>query len=281
VCGHRIWIIGGVSGEGVESKTIYSWGAEEAAWREEGEAPEVFVFHGMAAADGCLYVAGGIGTSAHAWRFDTEQRTWERIPDIPTPRNRHRACFHERRLYVIGGMSLGKGGHLENQGANEAYDVDTGTWHALAPMPTPRHGHSAVVCGDTIVCTGGGHGEHGRAEVYDIATDTWTQRAPCPSLREHGKERGFNLLFHEAVDWDGKVYHFGARDRDPIPVLEYDPSADAWRIAQLHGPLIHRAASVKWGAFAVIPGGESSATGGPHVLKKVFVLDLPGLTRRE
>lgn len=37
----------------------------------------------------------------------------------------------------------------------EAYDTVTGTWRSLTPMPTPRHGSYAAVCGGAVYLAGG------------------------------------------------------------------------------------------------------------------------------
>ena len=39
---------------------------------------------------------------------------------------------------------------------NEMYDPATNTWAARAPMPTPRHGITAVTVGDRIHVISGG-----------------------------------------------------------------------------------------------------------------------------
>jgi N-acetylneuraminic acid mutarotase len=38
---------------------------------------------------------------------------------------------------------------------NEAYDVKTGRWLTLAPMPEGRHGHGAAVIGNSMYVVGG------------------------------------------------------------------------------------------------------------------------------
>jgi hypothetical protein len=229
---------------------------------------------------------GGLPDGSQAWSYDVARGTWKRLAPLPTPRSRMRAVEHDGLVYVVGGYvnGAGTGG---NSGACEAYDPSTDAWRKLAAMPTPRHGHTVVVQGDRLVVTGGGSGETARAESYDPAKDAWRSFAPCPRVypeapaAEGGAARSpFNLLFHEAVSWRGRVLHFGARELPPIPVLAWDPALDTWEMASAQGPLRHRMASARIGAALYLIGGENSASEGPHALRDTLAIDLRGFDRR-
>jgi hypothetical protein len=56
-----------------------------------------------------------------------------------------------QRIYVFGGGIPSEG----SLNTNEMYDPETDRWHAMAPMPSARHGLGAAVVGDTIYVIGG------------------------------------------------------------------------------------------------------------------------------
>jgi N-acetylneuraminic acid mutarotase len=187
-------------------------------------------------------------------------------------------------IYVVGGY-VGGTALDGNTGACEAYDPSSGAWKTLAPMPTPRHGHTVVVLGGKLIVTGGGSETSARAETYDPSTDRWTSLSACPRVYPtesapdgSGARRPFNLLFHEAVAWDGRILHFGAREHPPIPVLAWDPT-DTWEIASERGPLRHRMASARIGTTLYLIGGENSAGEGPHALRDTLAVDLRAFAR--
>jgi hypothetical protein len=279
----RIW----VTGVGEDADRVFvSWAPPEKSWRKEGALPFESAFHGMCAAGGGLYVAGGLPDHAKAWRCDLARGAWRQLPPLPTPRSRTRAVECGGLIYVVGGY-VGGGATPGNTGACEAYDPATDAWTRRAPMPTPRHGHTLVVLGGRLVVTGGGDGETARAETYDPSTNTWTSLSPCPRVYpleasggSDGPRRPFNLLFHEAVVWDDRVLHFGAREDAPIPVLSWDPARDAWHIEVERGPLRHRMASARLGSTLYLLGGESSAREGPHALRDVLAVDLRAIGGR-
>src|SRR2546422_10730165 len=83
-------------------------------------------------------------------------------------------------IYAIGGSS-GLSGPIVP--AVEAYDQKTGSWSALAPMPTPRRylmaatdrqGRVYAICGALSGVF------RSLVERYDPATDTWSALSPLP-----------------------------------------------------------------------------------------------------
>ena len=79
---------------------------------------------------------------------------------------------------------------------------EEGAWHALAPMPTPRHDLEAVVWGAKIFAiSGAGESTVRTVEVFDPKTGKWEASAPIP------EERGW---FGAAVI-EGKLYCVGGK----------------------------------------------------------------------
>jgi Malectin domain/Abnormal spindle-like microcephaly-assoc'd, ASPM-SPD-2-Hydin/Kelch motif/Glucose / Sorbosone dehydrogenase len=86
--------------------------------------------------------------------YDFTTGTWSTLPassNIPTPRAGSATAVLGNEIIVIGGE--GNGSAYNNV---EAFNTTTGTWRALAPMPTARHGIQAAVCNGGIYIAGGG-----------------------------------------------------------------------------------------------------------------------------
>lgn len=121
---------------------------------------------------------------------------WTSLPDMPRARDHFQAAVVGGRMYAIGGR---QGDPLSPFGANDAYDLATGTWTTgLAELPTPRGGYAAAVVQGRIVIMGGeGAGlAYPSVEAYDPASNTWATLADMPTAR-HGIQ---------AVVWHGLAF---------------------------------------------------------------------------
>lgn len=77
------------------------------------------------------------------------------------------------------------------------YDSTTDTWNALAPIPTPQEGSSAVCYENKIYVAGGGGAT--QFYIYDVATDSWSAGTDLP--------RG---VWGAALGaWDGRLFMAG------------------------------------------------------------------------
>merc|ERR1712224_1079210 len=112
---------------------------------------------GCCVIEGVLYVAGGyrfpdgpssLPALAAFERFDPARGSWERLPDMPTPRLMCRAVSASGSVYAIGGIGLT--GAL---GVVERFSLADGAWSQLAPM-TPRSSLQAFVCDGSIYAFG-------------------------------------------------------------------------------------------------------------------------------
>ncbi len=92
------------------------------------------------------------------------------------------ASDSQGRVYAIGGIGVRADGEIWSDA--ERFDPSTGTWSAIAPLPVPLHGISAVGDGQGHLFVFGGSttigdaGIQGKSYRYDIATDTWSEVAP-------------------------------------------------------------------------------------------------------
>jgi len=104
--------------------------------------------------------------------------------------------------------------------------LSTGTWSALASMPTARFG-LAVASGKhgIIYAIGGSSGLSGpivpAVEAYDQKTGSWSALAPMPTPRRY---------LMAATDRQGRVYAIGGALAGVFRSLveRYDPATDTW-----------------------------------------------------
>ena len=125
--------------------------------------------------------------------YDTQNDTWQRCTDMPTPRTSARAAVVNDIIYVFGGYS-GK----DNLGVNlkypvhvEAYDPATDTWTRKADMPVSRVEFDLGVDAGRVYLIGGSTGfgaghemRTARVDVYDPTTDTWATVSNMPTRRD-------------------------------------------------------------------------------------------------
>jgi N-acetylneuraminic acid mutarotase len=83
--------------------------------------------------------------------YDPATNAWSSAPFLPEPRSGGTAVVYHDRILLMGG-ECDRGKPFAQ---NEAYDLKTMTWTALAPMPSGRHGFYAVSDGQAVYVAGG------------------------------------------------------------------------------------------------------------------------------
>jgi slime mold repeat-containing protein len=103
--------------------------------------------------------------------------TWQPLgtTDAPTARALHSALWTGSEMIVWGGKVAGMP-NVTNTGARWDPATDTWTPTSLNGAPSPRHSHSAVWTGTTMIVWGGfgAAGYEVDGGIYDPATDGWT-----------------------------------------------------------------------------------------------------------
>ncbi|HLX35739.1 MAG TPA: kelch repeat-containing protein [Candidatus Limnocylindrales bacterium] len=131
-----------------------------------------------------VFSPGAAAGTLRVDRFDPKRNTWTRRPDLAGGIQGAKAVAGSGGIVYIVGVTV-DGRH----GRTLAYDATAGTWHALAPMPTPGTDFGiAVLAGKIYVlggrvsqcCTANGHDALDVVERYDIATDSWTRLGRMP-----------------------------------------------------------------------------------------------------
>ena len=138
------------------------------------------------------------------------------------------------RVLVAGGVSDNRFGESV-LGSAEIYDPATDTWSAVAPMTTPRIGHTMTVLRDRRVLVAGGttagpDAKVASAELFDPSTGTWTATSTLNSGRAYHTA---TLLADGRVLVSGGNPHFtcngqSCEDDNRGSAEIYDPATGRW-----------------------------------------------------
>lgn len=192
-----------------------------------------------------LYIYGGhvgkthsydVGTTArHFRRLDLEDgKTWEELP-MEQDLQGLALVTDGQSLYRIGGMvaknQAGEEHDLHSVADFGKFDPETKSWTALAPLPSPRSTHDAVVIGRTIYAVGGWHmkGADEEAEFLNDAAafDLDSPDAGWKTIPQPFQRRALSVAGH-----DGKLYVLGGLVGGGMKVDRrvdvYDPASGAW-----------------------------------------------------
>ena len=152
------------------------------------------------------------------WAYDPKTDAWTQLKPNPVPVHHGAAAAIGKKLYVFGGFRLPETGNFGWYPENKAwvYDIESQSWSALPPMPTPRGALAAVAVRNKIYLIGGAKipaGTElpdgltrsspiellGTMEVFDTEKNSWTTLKPMTLPRNH----------HDAAYLDGKLYVIG------------------------------------------------------------------------
>ncbi|KAG9451643.1 hypothetical protein H6P81_011608 [Aristolochia fimbriata] len=111
-------------------------------WLGRKDALDRMPFCGSAigAVDGCLYVLGGFSRASAmrcVWKYDPRMNSWSEANSMTTGRAYCKTGLLNNKLYIVGGVSRGKGGLTPLQSA-EVFDPSTGIWSEVPSMPFSR-----------------------------------------------------------------------------------------------------------------------------------------------
>lgn len=237
----------------VEALTVPERRRQPTAWRTLNDAPVMRQQVAAAAAQGRLWVAGGLeddGATAAVQGLDPVTDQWLRVSDLPRPLHHAMAVRYKGEFVVIGGWASDTTANV----SDEVYALRDGEWIALEPLHHARAAGAAAVVKGKIVVAGGqdGDGLVRPTEVYDAATGKWTEGADIPTPREH----------LAAGAYDGYAYFVGGRDLTPdknVAALErYDPDTDTWESMSPMPTARGSIGATRIGGRLAVVGGETS-----------------------
>lgn len=259
----RVYVSGGWNGQTTQLDTVEVRDPVTGRW---AAAPSLAVArsqHGMIAAGGKLWVVGGwsatTGLVPAVETWAPGQPAWTVATHLPTPRREPAVTMLGSMIVVAGGFNGINDGDADGYTDRvEAYDLDTGQWHTLASLPTPRRGLAMVADGGALYALDGfaaGDGYVSRAERYDPYVDRWTIL-------------GWRLAprtWAAAVVTDGAIVVIGGYDRTGVLGLveRIDPATGATCYpAELRVPRSWLAAVPVMGGVLTLGGEEATHIGG-------------------
>ncbi|XP_058771754.1 F-box/kelch-repeat protein At1g22040-like [Vicia villosa] len=108
-------------------------------WLRRRDALDRMPFCGcsIGAVGGCIYALGGFSKASamnSVWRYDPVKNGWTEVSPMLVGRAYSKTGILKGKLYVVGGVTRGRGGLNPLQSA-EVYDPNTGIWSQLPNMP--------------------------------------------------------------------------------------------------------------------------------------------------
>lgn len=159
---------------------------------------------------------------------------WQILADMPTSRSEITAAHLDGRIYVAGGISF-----PGTRDKFEAYDIASGAWVKLTPLPHPLH-HVALAAANGKIYASGGYvaldfsPNDPELWAYDPASNIWERKADMPAARGE----------HAMVSWRGKIFVISGRGENATEVWEYDPTTDSWDTSRTSIPTYRHSAAV-------------------------------------
>ena len=147
---------------------------------------------------------------------DVSSRRWRRLALLPQSQHEHCIEWHGGLLYVAGGTSQNRSGHLNSF---HAFNETTGLWEDLPPMPQATRWAASSIIGNQLFIAGGDNLTHNglpTLQIYDIASRTWRMGASLPDSRSR-YAMGYVV--------DGKLCLMNEFEG---PILFYDPQSNTW-----------------------------------------------------
>ncbi|GJY11141.1 F-box/kelch-repeat protein [Tanacetum coccineum] len=218
--------------------------------KRDGSDQNPFCGCAIGAVDGCIYVLGGFSKASAmstVWKYDPVLNSWSEVNPMSVGRAYSKTGVLNNKLFVVGGVSRGRGGLTPLQSA-EVFDPQTGLWSEVPSMPfskaqvlptafladllkpiatglTSYRGKlyvpQSLYCWPFFVDVGG--------EVYDPETNAWVDMPTGMGEGWPAKQAGTKL----SVIVNGDLYAL-----DPSSSLEsakikvYDYQDDTWKVVE-------------------------------------------------
>jgi hypothetical protein len=190
----RIYAIGGQTRDGYLG-TVEVYDPLSNTWARCADMPTVRSDAAVVASpDGRIFVIGGLSNTIldAVEIYDPDRDAWSGGSPLRTARRgAGGAVGGDGRIHIIGGYVASGGGEVIS--LVEAYDLDTGRWIEVAPLPTARAWLAAATTPDGRIHAIGGHhpslnghldqqerGSLRLVEIFDPMEGTWNRG---PSLR--------------------------------------------------------------------------------------------------
>lgn len=115
---------------------------------------------------------------------------WERLEDMPNPRDHFAAVVVDGEIVCAGGRDSGVANVFEEvEEMVDVYNIESGKWRTLkSKVPTPRGGGMNAVLGGMVVFAGGEGAPkdaYKKVDLLDVKKDVWV-KGPDMTTGRHG-----------------------------------------------------------------------------------------------
>ncbi|XP_077213496.1 galactose oxidase/kelch repeat superfamily protein [Tasmannia lanceolata] len=197
---------------------------------------------------GCLYVLGGFSRASAmrcVWRYDPCVNAWSEVTSMTMGRAYCKTGLLNNKLYVVGGVSRGRGGLTPLQSA-EVFDPQMETWTQVPSMPFSRAQvlPTAFLADMLKPIATGMTSYRGRlcvpqslyswpffvdvgGEIYDPETNAWVEMPAGMGEGWPARQAGTKL----SVVVDGELYALDpSSSLDSGKIKIYDHQEDSWKV---------------------------------------------------
>lgn len=209
----------------------------------------------VAAVDGCLYVIGGFSKSLPmkcVRKYDPTLNVWSEVSSMSVGRAYCKTSVLNNKLFVVGGVSRGRGGLTPLQSA-EVFDPQTGAWSDVPSMPFSKaqvlptafladllkpiatgmtsykgklYVSQSLYCWPFFVDVGG--------EVYDPDTNSWVEMPVGMGEGWPARQAGTKV----SVIVEDDLYALDpSTSLDSARIKTYDYEGDTWKVVDGDVPI--------------------------------------------
>ncbi len=261
----KLYLFGGFTDDLGASNQLDVYDPANNSWTRKQEMPARLTHLNAAKDGGTIWLAGGFKgkhpgpVTNEVWKYDIALDSWKAGPPLPEARAGGGLELLDRRLHYFGGF---KADRDTNGSDHWSLALDGGSsWQRESDLPEPRGHVTAAVLDGRIYALGGTHG-HDKTQIdldachrFAPAGKRWTKIASLPDGRSHFES---STMIHR-----GRILIIGGRCNHSKPprgvmddMLEYNPTADAWRVvARIPQHLLAPSAAIIGSQIVVVAGG--------------------------
>ncbi|MEA2907723.1 MAG: hypothetical protein QOI12_5110 [Alphaproteobacteria bacterium] len=155
----KLHVVGGRGPDGATVATHEALDPVSGQWTALAPLPKARDHIGLIAIDGKIHAIGGRLASTNTNQplhdiYDPATNAWVAAAPMPTPRSSVGITQYRGMILVVGGEgdATGPGSAFKD---NEGYDLKTGQWLKLAPLPLGKHALGAATVGSAAYFPGG------------------------------------------------------------------------------------------------------------------------------
>jgi N-acetylneuraminic acid mutarotase len=177
--GGRLHVVGGRGTDGATVATHEVFDPASGTWSAAAPLPKARDHIALIVVGGKMHSIGGRLASTNTNQtlhdvYDPATNSWSPAAPMPTPRSSTAVELYHGMIVVVGGEgdATGPGSAFKD---NEGYDLKTGQWVKLQPLPLGKHALGAATVGNVVYFSGGSSTRGGEGVTAEMMTFTLPQ----------------------------------------------------------------------------------------------------------